>query len=121
VDQPGKQREHLRVRPAPGTKIEIHLMGAGFLEVLHARDISEGGVAVFVPHDFGGCDIDDPVDVIVKLGHEKPFTARGIIRHLSKGSSSDHFFGVQFTRISDDNLARIRQYVDRRLAQGGAA
>ena len=47
--------------------------------------------------------------------------ARGIIRHLSKGGSSDHFFGVQFTRISDDNLARIRQYVDRRLAQGGAA
>jgi c-di-GMP-binding flagellar brake protein YcgR len=88
---------------------------------LHARDISEGGLAVFVPHDFGGCDIDDPVDIIVKLGHEKPFTARGKIVHLSKASTSDHFFGVQFMRISDENLVRIRQYVDRRLAQGGAA
>ena len=117
---PGKQREHARVRPAPGTKIEIHLMGDGFLEVLDARDISEGGVAVFVPHDFSGCSIDAPVDVIVKLGPEKPFTVRGIIRHLSK-SASDHFFGVKFTRISDANLVRLRQYVEKRLAQGGGA
>ena len=95
-------------------------MGNGFLEVLRARDISVGGVAVFVAHDFQGCSIDDPVDVIVKLGHEKPFTARGIIRH-SSAAANDHFFGVKFVKISDDNLARIRQYVDRRLAQGGEA
>ncbi len=93
-------------------------MGTGFLEVLRARDISEGGVAVFVAHDFSGCAIDDPVDVIVKLGREKPFTARGVIRHLSKGEGN-HFFGVKFVRISDENLARIRQYVERRLAEGG--
>ncbi len=95
-------------------------MGTGFLEVLRARDISVGGVAVFVAHDFSGCDINDPVDVIVKLGPEKPFTARGIIVHLS-ANANDHFFGVKFIRISDDNLARVRQYVDRRLAQGGGA
>ncbi len=115
-----KKREHARVRPAPGTTIEVHLMGDGFLEVLNARDISVGGVAVFVPHDFGGCDIDAPIDVIVKLGSDKPFTARGIIRHLST-KAGDHFFGVQFTRVSDENLARIGRYVERRLAQGGGA
>ena len=93
-------------------------MGNGFLEVLSARDISVGGVAVFVPHDFGGCNIDDPIDVIVKLAAEKPFTARGIIRHTST-KAGDHFFGVQFTRVSDENLARIGRYVERRLAQGG--
>jgi hypothetical protein len=85
---------------------------------LRARDISEGGVAVFVPHDFQGCQIDDPVDVIVKLGSEKPFTARGIVRHLS-AQANDHFFGVKFIRVSDENLAKIRKYVERRLAQGG--
>jgi PilZ domain len=120
VAEAGKQREHPRVRPAPGTTIEVHIMGDGFLEVLHARDISVGGVAVFVAHDFSGCDLNAPVDVIVKLGHEKPFTARGIIAHLS-AHANDHFFGVKFTRISDDNLARIEQYVKRRLAQGGGA
>jgi hypothetical protein len=120
VGEAGKQREHTRVRPAPGTTIEVQIMGTDFLEVLHARDISEGGVAVFVAHDFSGCAIDDPVDVIVKLGREKPFTVRGVIRHLSN-RAGDHFFGVKFTRVSDENLARIRQYVERRLAQGGAA
>jgi hypothetical protein len=93
-------------------------MGDGFLEVLRARDISEGGVAVFVSHDFQGCQIDAPVDVIVKLGADKPFTARGIIRHLS-AQANDHFFGVKFIRVSDENLAKIRKYVERRLAQGG--
>jgi hypothetical protein len=118
VGDPDKQREYPRVRPAPGSPIEVHIMGNGFLEVLRARDISVGGLAVFVPHDFGGCSIDDPVDVIVKLGNEKPFTVRGVIRHLSK-NSDDHFFGVKFTRVSDENAHRISQFVERRLAQGG--
>jgi hypothetical protein len=120
VREPGKEREHPRVRPAPGTTIEVHLMGSDFLEVLRARDISEGGVGIFVAHDFRGCAIDDPVDVIVKLGQEKPFTARGIIVHLS-AKQGDHFFGVKFTAISGENLARVRQYVERRIAQGGQA
>ena len=95
-------------------------MGAGFLEVLHARDISVGGVAVFVAHDFKGYDIDDPVDVIVKLGHEKSFTVRGVIVHLS-ARANDHFFGVRFMNISPENLARVQQYVERGLAQSGGA
>jgi hypothetical protein len=118
VREAGKQREHPRVRPLPGTTIEVHIMGSGFLEVLSARDISVGGVAIVVPHDFSGSSIDDPVDVIVKLGSEKPFTARGVIRHLSK-NAGDHFFGVQFIGLSDENLARVQRYVDKRLAQGG--
>ena len=117
--EPDRNREHPRVRPAPGQTIELHIMGDGFLEVLQARDISIGGVAVFVSHDFSGCHIDDPVDVIVKLGQERPFTARGVIRHLSR-HSSDHFFGVKFVDLSADNLERIRRYVERRLAEGGA-
>jgi hypothetical protein len=94
-------------------------MGDGFLEVLRARDISVGGLAVFVPHDYSGCDINDPVDVIVKLGQERPFTVRGIIRHASR-HANDHFFGVKFTNLSADNTERIRRYVERRLAEGGA-
>jgi hypothetical protein len=120
VGEPDRQREHPRVRPAPGQSIEVHIMGNGFLEVLPARDISIGGVAVFVSHDFSGCDINDPVDVIVKLGQERPFTTRGVIRHLSL-HANDHFFGVKFINLSADNLERIRRYVERRLAEGGAA
>ena len=108
------------MRPAPGTRIEVQIMGSGFLEVLNARDISVAGIGVFVAHDFTGCAIDDPVDLIVKLGSDKPFSARGVIVHKST-SASDHFFGVKFTRIADDHLEKLRQYVERRLAQGGEA
>ena len=115
-----RQREHPRVTPAPGSRIEVHIMGTGFLEVLHARDISVAGIGVFVAHDFVGCATDDPVELVVKLGPEKPFSARGVIVHMSK-IAGDHFFGLNFTQIGDDHLDKIRRYVERRLGQGGAA
>jgi len=92
-------------------------MGDGFLDVLPAYDIGIGGVAVSVPHDFRGCDIDEPVNLIIKLGSDRPFRARGIIRHLSKHADG-HMFGVQFTNIAPDNVERIRRYVDAALALG---
>jgi hypothetical protein len=95
-------------------------MGEEFLDVLSARDISVGGVAVCVPHDFQGCDIDRPVELLIKIGREKPFTARGVIRHLSK-NTGNHFFGVQFTQIAAEHVEQIRHYVEHRLAEGGAA
>jgi c-di-GMP-binding flagellar brake protein YcgR len=118
--QPATQREHPRVKPAAGQHIEVHIMGAGFLEVLRARDISIGGLAVIVAHGFRGYDINDPVDLVVKLGLERPFSARGIIRHQSKQASVP-FFGIKFTEISADNLERVRRYVDKRLGEGGGA
>jgi hypothetical protein len=93
-------------------------MGDGFLEVFKARDISISGLSVFVPHDFDGYRIDGPVDLVLKIGAGRSFTARGVIRHRST-QANDHFFGVQFTSISDENLKRIRQYVEQRLVEGG--
>lgn len=92
-------------------------MGDGFLEVVRARDISVGGLAICVPNEFRGCNIDEPVHLVVKLGAEKAFTARGVIRHLSKEAGA-HFFGVQFTTIGPDVVERIGRYVARRLAEG---
>lgn len=93
-------------------------MGSGFLDVLPAYDIGVGGVAVSVPHDFQGSDIDEPVNLIIKIGSERPFTARGVIRHLSKHAHG-HMFGVQFTQISAEHVERIRRYVEAVLAEGG--
>lgn len=93
-------------------------MGDGFLEALRARDISVSGLGVFVPHDFDGYRIDGPIDLVIKIGHGRSFTAQGVIRHRS-AVANDHFFGVQFTRVSDENVRRIRQYVERRLLEGG--
>ncbi len=93
-------------------------MGDGFIEVFRARDISISGVSVFVPHDFNGYCIDGPVDLVLKIGTGRSFSCRGVIRHRST-QANDHFFGVQFTSISEEQLKRIRQYVEQRLVEGG--
>jgi len=93
-------------------------MGEGFLDVLPAYDIGIGGVAVSVSHDFRGCDIDEPVKLIITIGSDRPFSAQGIIRHLSKHASG-HLYGVQFTKIAVGHVRRIQRYVEAVLAEGG--
>jgi len=93
-------------------------MGDGFLEVFRARDISISGLSVYVPHGFDGYRIDGPVDLVLKIGHDRSFRARGVIRHHST-EADKRFFGVQFIDVSDEHMRRIRQYVDGRLAEGG--
>ncbi len=89
-------------------------MGKGFLEVVQARDISVGGLSVFVPHGFVGCDIETQVDLIVTLGRSRPFKARGVIRHRSQDTGRT-FFGVQFTEIESEHVAAIESYIAHRM------
>ncbi len=91
-------------------------MGDGFLELRRVRDISEGGLGILVPHHFEGCEIQKEVRFILTLSGERPFIGKGIIRHTSVSESS---FGVQFTEISKEGLAKLREYVKRRVAEGG--
>jgi c-di-GMP-binding flagellar brake protein YcgR len=87
-------------------------MGNGFLEVVRARDVSVGGLSVFVPHDFDGCDIDHEVELILTLGNSRPFKTRAVIRHRSRGESK-HFFGLQFVALTEEHRAAIERYVSR--------
>lgn len=90
--------------------MRVDIMGNGFLEVLNARDISVGGLSVFVRHDFEDCDLNSEVELIITLGHKRPFKAKGIIRHRSRGSDK-HFFGIQFTELGPEHRASIDSYV----------
>ena len=92
-------------------------MGDGFLEVLVARDISVGGVGVFVSHDFQGCDIDSEVDLILKVGSARPFKTRGVIRHQARQGSA-HFYGVAFVGLTPEQRDIISKYVDACLRGG---
>lgn len=112
------QRTHARVRPSPRAPIEIQVMGDGFLDILVARDISLGGLGVHVEHNFVGCNIEESVDLVIKLPHEKAFIARGCVRHLTSLESS-HLFGVQFTQLPPGGERLIEAYVRQRLAEGG--
>lgn len=114
------KRQHARVAPHYLHPIEVQLVGNGFMDVLKARDISESGIGVEVPHQFKDCDISKDVELIVTLPGVRPFRAKGKIRHRGevKGSS---FFGLEFTAMPKGARELIALYVARRLGEGAAA
>jgi c-di-GMP-binding flagellar brake protein YcgR len=108
------------VKPHSAQPIEIQVLGNGFIEVLKARDISVGGIGVYVPHGFAGCDINSELQILVKIPGTKPFLTQARVRNLGKGSDSA-FFGVEFVNLSAWGKERVERYVSQRLAEGGAS
>ncbi len=111
-----ENRKAVRVVPHFHRPILVELVGVGFIEQLRAHDISVGGVGIIVPHDFRDCDLEQEVQMVVKLPGEKAFVARAQIRHLSQGEQS---FGVQFIALAPESLKLVQHYVAHRLAEGG--
>lgn len=90
-------------------------MGAAFLDVLEARDISVGGVGVNVPHGFEGCNIRAAVQVIIKLPGKKAFLAKAVVRHVNTAMC---LFGVEFTHIAERHRVEIASYVEQMIELG---
>ena len=105
-----ESRKHLRVDADPTAPIRVDIMGRGFLDVLHARDISVGGLGIRVAHGFAGCDIHSEVELIITLGRARPFKAVGVIRHSSQ-SERAHVFGVEFKVLTAEQRAAIDEYI----------
>lgn len=110
------KRKHLRVRPATHSPIRVDINGENFLDVLHAKDISETGIGIRVPHFFSGCSIDKPVQLIISL--PAPFKAMIKARGQVKHSNSDQF-GVRFTQIEKSAEVLLRKYIAHRIAEDG--
>ena len=106
-------QRHPRVRPKKSEPIEVQIMGEGFLEVLHARDISCGGVGVLVSHGFEGYDLDQEVELILSLPGVRSFCIGGRIRHSSE-YRGDTFFGVEFVDLPREDRRKIKRYVKER-------
>jgi len=102
------RRQYFRVTPEPGAPVRVDINGDGFIEVIKAVDISEGGIRITVPHRFEGCHVDQPVSLIITLPQpvNKQFCLEGKIKHVRNDS-----FGVLFTKLDDKSLAFIRSYV----------
>ena len=109
------QRRFERVLPLPNAPVEIQIMGSTFLDVLHARDLSAGGVCVHVPHAFDGCNLADEVELVVKLPKRRAFLARGIVRRIDQRSTS---FAVEFTRLGAHEKQLVEAYVSELVARG---
>jgi hypothetical protein len=104
-------RAEFRVVPNHGAPIKLQIMGSGEQGVLLARNVSQTGIGVGIPHEFEGIDLEKGVDLVITLPGDRPFLARGIIKHHSQSGSTGQHFGVQFTQISGDHREKIREYV----------
>ncbi len=89
-------------------------MGSNFIDVLYAKDISEGGIGIIVEHDFKDYDIGGLIDIIRTLPMKKPFKVKGRIIHKN---IDNHFLGVEFIDITDTNREMIREYFQKRLEE----
>lgn len=104
--------------PRRNEPISVQLIGNGFIEMLSARDISTGGLAVAIQHDVDPAVLTDELQIIVSLPGARSFSAQGLVRHIS---TSAKMFGVQFTSIKPNDLASLEAYVSARVAEGGTA
>ena len=106
-----------RVRSPATERIEVQIMGPGYLEIVEARDISLGGVGVRIPHGFEGCDLSLPVELILTLPSHKPFMIRGRIVHRTTEDAKSDFFGVEFTGLARNHRKIIEGYITRCLEE----
>jgi hypothetical protein len=116
-----ERRQHTRVLPDAHHPVEVHLMGADFVDVLHAADISIGGARIIVPHLFAGCDINVPLDIVLKLPGFRSFRIKGVVRHKDSAGAASAEFGVRIKDIGSPDMVKLTQYIEQRLAHGAEA
>lgn len=108
------KRRFARVVPLPSAPVEVQIMGAEFLEVLRARDISVGGVCVIVRHAFEGYNLAEAVELVITLPKQRAFLAQAVVRRIDKQRTN---FAVEFTQLEDKDRRAIEAYVTALLAQ----
>ncbi|AYV56306.1 PilZ domain-containing protein [Leptospira kmetyi] len=107
-------RKFPRVLPATNEIIEIQLMGLNFIDILNAKDISIGGVAVEVPHLFEGCDLNSPVQMILTLPGRNPIKLSGKIKRKVAAPEAS-LFGVEFGALDPKAKYLIETYIQSRM------
>ena len=105
-------RKNIRVAPANKQPIRVDINGENFLDILHAQNISMGGIGIVVPHLFKECKVNDDVSFIVKVSDpvDRNIYFSGPIIHLSRTH-----FGVSFDHITPADRKDLRHYIYHRL------
>lgn len=103
--------------PRENEPITVRLLGKRLTEILWARDISVGGMAVVIHHDVDQKTLSNEIEILVGLPGVPAFKTRGQVRYFSAST----MFGVQFTALQPKDLALVEAYVAARVAEGGLA
>ncbi len=106
-----------RFRPEPGSPVGVQILGPNSLDVLTARDIAMRGLGIYVPHRFEGCDLESEVELVVTLPGQRPFLARGRVRHRTGDYDDTPFFGIEFVDLALGRRQQVQRYLESGLAK----
>ena len=112
------KRAHPRVKPRFGSPVRVQLALDGKLMTLKVRDVSVGGIGVWVPDGFVGGGPDPELSLSLELPGIPALLLTGMLRHRTIGLNQEGHYGIQFTRVSPTALAQLERYVQGRLAEG---
>jgi len=107
-----KKRRVIRVIPEKEHPIRIDLMGMNFIEVHYARDISLSGVGIKIVHEIEGYNLQDRVDLLIKLPPPASCSFTTPVRVIHK---RDKFFGAEFESIQKKYYGMLHYYIAYRL------
>ena len=113
---PVELRDDTRFRPHPSRPVSVQIMGPKSIDVLTARDIALKGVGVYLPLGFEHWQKHPNVELVITLPGQRPFLARGRVRHRTDGFDTEPFFGVEFVDLPARRREQIRRYLDSGIA-----
>jgi CheY-like chemotaxis protein len=91
-------------------QVKVDIVGKNFVDIINAKDISMGGVAVYIPHFIIDCKIGEVVDCIITLPGEKIVITQGRIKHM--GEDQNFFFGIEFVQMDQESKKNLTQFFE---------
>ena len=108
---PFELRANTRFRPHPSHPVSVQIMGPRSIQVLDARDIALKGVGVVLPRGFEGWLESPRVELVITLPGQRPFLARGIVRHHTERHDT-WLLGVEFVELPETRSEQILRYLE---------
>ena len=107
-----ERRDSIRVKPSIREPIEVQFVATKVLDLVHAVDISERGVALRMNARLDAKLVGTEVDLVVSLPGLPSFHSRGSIRRVSP--TDGYVVGIKFVSLSTKALEAIRSFIEHR-------
>ncbi len=114
-----ERRDSVRVRPPMREPVEVQYVASGMLDIVHAVDISERGIALRLNLRIDPKIVGTEVDLVVTIPGHKPFHTRGVVRRVSP--SDGYILGIKFLSLPATALDSIREYIEQRIEARSSA
>ena len=104
-------RKEKRISPIDDQPVIVDLPGKEFKnEILKVKDISTKGIAIFIPHYFRGCEVDEEVEIEIILPNNKEHTFK-VTAEIRHTELDDSYFGARFIRMDKQFKINLKSYI----------